>query len=152
MISPHSTDAESYETTLALLARVAPALELTARSRAAWAVATAKLDLKAALAAEGHSLHDVRVAAPAAPNGQLTPAQVAELVAIKAEIAVLRGSSSPASIADVNFPVEADHVGAFPQGYDSKKMAVHKAAIALMSVSTGLKYAAAVLAVTRRTA
>ncbi|HEX7604824.1 MAG TPA: hypothetical protein VF316_24565, partial [Polyangiaceae bacterium] len=152
MISPHSTDAESYETTLALLARVAPTMPPDARSRAAWAVATAKLDLKGAIAAEGFSLHNAPTvpapkAAPAPPPTTATLAQTAaELASLKAKIAALRGPS-PAAAA-VNFPAEADHAGEFPPGYNAKTLAVHKAAMRLLSI-VPMKYSQAIASVTR---
>lgn len=160
MISPHSTDAESYETTLALIGRVAPTMPPAARSRAAWNVASAKLDLKAAVAAEGFALDGVaaqpavRVDPTKNPNHKPAPPSQAQLDALAANIARTRAEIAayrdgpPASSAAVNFPVEADHAGEFPPGYNAKTLAVHKAAMRLMTVIP-MKYGAAIATVTR---
>jgi hypothetical protein len=178
MISPHSTDAESYETTLALLGRVAPIMPAAARSRAAWNVASAKLDLKAAVAAEGFSLHTAPLAPPpkaasssarvTAPPAPPTPAQLATLAALagniartKAEIAALKAERAGATAAGgasaapaVFVPHPADHIGHAPGAYSPENAATHKAAIAYMTNANerGLRpsYAEAIRNVTRK--
>jgi hypothetical protein len=88
MESPHGVDARSYEEVLGVLARVAPTMPTDARSRAAWQVARAKLDLAAAVAAEGYSLHASPVT-PAPPSGRAV-ASAKGHEATEADFAVLQ--------------------------------------------------------------
>lgn len=154
MQSPSANDARDYETTLALLGRVAPAMPADARSRAAWSVATAKLDLKAAVAAEGFSLHTAPTV-PAAPPALPTPAALAALASniarTRAEIAALR--AGPAAPPAVPVPVirgEYEHID--DSKYEpSESLGIHRAAV-ILAKKTGSGYREAVEKLTRRTA
>lgn len=115
MESPDSIDARNYENTLALIGRVAPAMQADSQSRAAWSIVTAKLGLKAALAAEGFDLHAPTVPAPVArvtappapPTAAQTAAQAAELADLRLKIHALRDASAPAPAAAEKKPMTA---------------------------------------------
>jgi dienelactone hydrolase len=157
MQSPSANDARDYETTLALLGRVAPSMPAAARSRAAWNVATAKLDLKAAVAAEGFNLHNApatppppaRATAPPvapAPPAKPTPAPTAaEVAALRDEIAAFRAGPAAKPFPGENHEhIEAE---AYPP---SASRAMHNAAVALIKNDPGLSYRAAIVAVSRK--
>lgn len=142
--APDTIDAESFASNLTLVRSLFPTMPEGSVRRASWAVAKSKMSLQAAVAAEGFALEgDACVAAP-------TASQIAELASLKAQIAALRGPS-PASAAVVNFPAGADHAGTFPPGYDARSLAAHRAAMRLMNVCRGMRYNAALAAVSRWT-
>ncbi|GEM_PF-2361876 len=161
MISPEFTDTESFVSTLKILADLMPGMNESSRRRAAWQVAKSRLSLADAVKAEGYAL-DGATASPAVrvdptknPNHKPAPpptqatldALAASIAKTKAEIAAFKAGAA-ASAAAVDFPAEADHAGTFPAGYDAKTLAVHKAAMRLLSV-VPMKYATAIATVTR---
>jgi hypothetical protein len=107
MESPDTTDAAAYAQNLALLSNLMPAMPTAARSRAAWSVARSKLDLAAAVRAEGFDLHAAparaaRTAAPA-PRPAATPAAPAAPAATR----TVASHATTATPAPVKFTPEA---------------------------------------------